>query len=60
MTKRVSEQDLRAALAYAGSASKCRSILVGYEKKAAKYLGLIKVACVLIWYRRQHRSSLSG
>ena len=39
--------------------SKCRGILVRYEKKAAKYLGLIKVACILIWYRRQHRLSLS-
>src|SRR5215212_4187653 len=31
---------------------------IGYEKKAANYLGLIKVACVLLWYRRQHRLSL--
>jgi len=38
--------------------SKCRSLLVRYEKKAANYLGLIKVACILIWYRRQHRLSL--
>ncbi len=39
--------------------SKCRGILVRYEKKAANYLGMIKVACILIWYRRQHRLSLS-
>ncbi len=39
--------------------SKCRGILVRYEKKAENYLGLVKVACVLIWYRRQHRRSLS-
>ena len=39
--------------------SKCRGILVRYEKKAANYLGLVKVACILIWYRRQHRLSLS-
>ena len=39
--------------------SKCRGILVRYEKKAENYLGLIKVACILIWYRRQHRLSLS-
>src|SRR3712207_5854187 len=38
--------------------SKCRAILVRYEKKAANYLGLIKVACILLWYRRQHRLSL--
>jgi hypothetical protein len=42
-----------------GWLSKCRSILVRYEKKASNYLGLIKVACILIWYRRQHRLSLS-
>ena len=39
--------------------SKCRGVLVRYEKKAANYLGMIKVACILIWYRRQHRLSLS-
>ena len=42
-----------------GWLSKCRSILVRYEKKAANYLGLIKVACILLWYRRQHRLSVS-
>jgi transposase len=41
-----------------GWLSKCRAILVRYEKKVANYLGLIKVACVLLWYRRQHRLSL--
>jgi putative transposase len=41
-----------------GWLSKCRSILVRYEKKAINYLGLIKVACILLWYRRQHRLSL--
>jgi putative transposase len=41
-----------------GWLSKCRAILVRYEKKAANYLGLIKVACILLWYRRQHRLSL--
>jgi putative transposase len=42
-----------------GWLSKCRAILVRYEKKAANYLGLIKVACILLWYRRQHRLSVS-
>ena len=42
-----------------GWLSKCRSILVRYEKRASNYLGLIKVACILLWYRRQHRLSLS-
>jgi putative transposase len=41
-----------------GWLSKCRAILVRYEKKAANYLGLIKIACTLLWYRRQHRLSL--
>jgi len=34
------------------------AILVRYEKKAVNYLGLIKVACILLWYRRLHRLSL--
>jgi putative transposase len=41
-----------------GWLSKCRAILVRYDKKAANYLGLIKVACILLWYRRRHRLSL--
>jgi putative transposase len=35
--------------------SKCRAILVRYEKKASNYLNLIKLACVLFWYRRLWR-----
>ncbi len=38
--------------------SKCRALLVRYDKKARNYLGLIKLACILLWYRRQHRLSL--
>jgi hypothetical protein len=38
---------------------KCRAILARYEKKAANYLGLIKVARVLLQYQRQHRLSLA-
>ena len=41
-----------------GWLSKCRAILIRYEKKDINYLGLIKVACILLWYRRQHRLSL--
>jgi putative transposase len=41
-----------------GWLSKCRSILVRYEKKASNYLGMIKLACILLWHRRQHRLSL--
>lgn len=33
----------------------CRAILVRYAKKAENYLGLIKLACALLWYRRLHR-----
>lgn len=40
-----------------GWLSKCRAILVRYDKKSTNYLGLIKVACILLWYRRQHRLS---
>ena len=35
--------------------SKCRGILVRYEKKDGNYLGLIQLACGLLWYRRLHR-----
>jgi putative transposase len=35
--------------------SKCRAILVRYAKRSSNYLGLIKLACILLWYRRLHR-----
>src|SRR5271165_332947 len=35
--------------------SKCRGILVRYEKKDINYLALIQMACGLFWYRRLHR-----
>lgn len=35
--------------------SKCRAILVRYDKKAQNYLALLKLACTLIWYRRCYR-----
>lgn len=31
--------------------SKCRGILVRYEKKARNYVGMLQVACILIWFR---------
>ena len=34
---------------------KCRGILVRYDKKAQNYLGLIQLACALLWFRRLHR-----
>jgi len=32
--------------------SKCRALLVRYDKKAANYLALLKLACALLWFRR--------
>ena len=32
--------------------SKCRGLLVRYEKKSANYLALLQFACGLLWYRR--------
>jgi putative transposase len=37
--------------------SKCRGILVRYDKKDGNYLGLIQLACALYWYRRLERLS---
>jgi putative transposase len=37
--------------------NKCRGLLTRYEKKAANYLGLIQMACALLWYRRKVRLS---
>lgn len=33
--------------------SKCRAILVRYDKKAINFLGLLQLACALLWFRRQ-------
>jgi len=35
-----------------GWLSKCRAILVRYDKNWFNYLGLIQFACALLWYRR--------
>ena len=35
--------------------SKCRALLVRYDKHGSNYLGLIQLACGLLWYRRLHR-----
>ena len=40
-----------------GWLSKCRAILVRYDKHAFNYLGLIQLACGLLWFRRTHRLS---
>lgn len=38
--------------------SKCRGILIRYEKKAKNYLGMLQLACALIWYRRLWREGI--
>lgn len=38
-----------------GWLSKCRAILVRYDKKAKNYLALLQLASALIWYRRWWR-----
>jgi putative transposase len=35
--------------------SKCRAILIRWDKNACNYLALIKLACALLWYRRMWR-----
>jgi putative transposase len=34
--------------------NRCRGLLVRYEKYAWNYLGLLQLACSLLWYRRRH------
>jgi putative transposase len=38
--------------------SKCRALLVRYDKHGANFLALLKLACALLWFRRLHRLSL--
>ena len=35
--------------------SKCRALLIRYDKHDFNYLGLIQLACALLWYRRVNR-----
>ncbi len=35
--------------------SKCRAILIRWEKHVENYLGLLQLACALLWFRRYHR-----
>jgi putative transposase len=34
---------------------KCRALLVRYDKHGRNYLGLLQLACGLLWFRRIHR-----
>ena len=38
-----------------GWLSKCRGLLVRYEKKAANYMAQLQLACALLWFRRYKR-----
>ena len=40
--------------------SKCRAIPIRWDKKARNYLGLLKLACALIWFRRYYRLAPSS
>lgn len=35
--------------------SRCRGILIRWDKKAVCYLAHIKLACALLWFRRMHK-----
>jgi putative transposase len=35
--------------------NKCRGLLVRYDKHDDNYLGLLQLACALLWFRRLHR-----
>ncbi len=38
--------------------SKCRALLIRYDKHAANFRGLLQFACALLWFRRLHRLAL--
>ena len=38
--------------------SKCRALLIRYDKHSTNFLGLLQLACALLWFRRLHRLSL--
>jgi putative transposase len=38
-----------------GWLSKCRAVLIRWDKHAGNYLGLLKLSCALLWFRRYHR-----
>jgi putative transposase len=39
--------------------SKCRALLIRYDKRAANFLALLQSACALLWFRRLHRLFLA-
>jgi transposase len=48
----ICDQSIERTLAWL---SKCRAILIRWDKKAENYLGLLKLACALLWFRRLRR-----
>lgn len=34
-----------------------RGILIRWERKAGNYLGMLQLACALLWFRRYHREA---
>lgn len=34
--------------------SRCRALLIRWDKKAECYLAMLKLACALLWFRRLH------
>jgi hypothetical protein len=36
--------------------SRCRAILIRWDKKVETYLAQVKLACVLLWFRRLHKA----
>jgi len=38
--------------------NRCRAILIRWDKKAENYLGMIQLACALLWYRRLRRLTI--
>lgn len=37
--------------------NRCRAILIRWAKKSENYMGIIRLACTLLWYRRLYRLS---
>lgn len=35
--------------------NRCRGIIIRYEKKSENYLGVVQLACALLWHRRLHK-----
>ena len=38
--------------------SRCRAILTRFEKNVDNYIGLLQLACALLWYRRLQRCAI--